>query len=108
MAEYYFKSPDIRRQYLYHLANQNRLREYANVAREKKPGSLVYRLFQADAAAWLSDYEEAIEAYRDLNRLYPNTPEFAERLVAFTRSLGQKEQKFLEEAATVQQAISDA
>ena len=108
MAEYYFKSPEIRRQYLVHLANQNRIREYANLAREKTAGSPVYQLFQADAAAWLSNYEEAIEAYRDLNRLYPNTPEFAGRLVAFTRSLGQKEQKFLEEAATVQQAISDA
>ncbi|MCI0666149.1 MAG: hypothetical protein L0220_34280, partial [Acidobacteria bacterium] len=62
MAEYYFKSTDIRRQYLLHLANQNRLREYANLAREKTAGSPVYQLFQADAAAWLSNYEEAIEA----------------------------------------------
>ena len=70
--------------------------------------SLPYKLFRADAAARLSDYEEAVDAYRGLNRLYPNTPEFAERLVSFTRSLGQHDRKFLEEAAAVSLALADA
>ena len=48
------------------------------------------------------------EAYRELNRLYPNTPEFAERLVAFTRSFGQKDFKPLEESARVQLAMAEA
>jgi tetratricopeptide (TPR) repeat protein len=70
--------------------------------------SLPYKLFRADAAARLSNYEEAVDAYRELNRLYPNTPEFAERLVSFTRSLGQHDRKFLEEAAAVSLALADA
>src|SRR6185437_639253 len=69
---------------------------------------LPYKLFRADAAAWLSNYEEAIDAYRELNRLYPNSPEFAERLVSFTRSLGQQNPRFLEESATISHALADA
>ncbi|HEY0367224.1 MAG TPA: tetratricopeptide repeat protein [Pyrinomonadaceae bacterium] len=67
-----------------------------------------YKLFRADAAAWLSNYEEAIDAYRELNRLYPNSPEFAERLVSFTRSFGQHNQRFLEESATISRGLADA
>src|SRR6185503_12398088 len=52
--------------------------------------------------------EEAIDAYRELNRLYPNSPEFAERLVNFTRSLGQHNQRFLEESATISHALANA
>ena len=70
--------------------------------------SLPYKLFRADAAARLSNYEEAVDAYRELNRLYPSTPEFAERLVAFTRSLGQRNRQFLEEAAAASRELADA
>ncbi len=106
LAEYYFESKPIREQYLSHLASTGKLRESAAAARDHD--SLAYKLFRADAAVWLSNYEEAVEAYRELNRLYPNTPEFAERLVAFTRSFGQKDFKSLEESARVQLAMADA
>jgi tetratricopeptide (TPR) repeat protein len=111
MAEYYFESKQMRERYLLHLAGNNQLREYADAARERAANSteaLPYKLFRADAAAWLSNYEEAVDAYRELNRLYPNTPEFAERLVAFTRSFGQKAEKSLEEAAMVQGEMAEA
>lgn len=106
LAEHYFESKPIRERYLSHLAGHGRLREYAEVARGQE--NAVYKMFRADAAAWLSNFEEAVEAYRDLNRLYPNTPEFAERLVSFTRSFGQKDRKFLEECAALQLAAAEA
>ncbi len=111
MAEYYFESKTIRDRFLPHLSRDGKLREFAGVAREKitdAPGSLAYNLFRADAAAWLCNYEEAVDAYRELNRLYPNTPEFAERLAAFTRSFGQKDQRSLEEAARLRHAMADS
>src|SRR5262245_31667304 len=111
MAEYYFESKAIRDRYLPQLSREGKLREYAEAARGKitpSNESLAYKLFRADAASWLCNYEEAVAAYRDLNRLYPNTPEFAERLAAFTRSVGQKDQRSLEEAANVQRAMADS
>lgn len=114
LAEYYFESKTIRDRYLSHLASEGRLREHAEAARGKATevattrGALAYKLFRADAAAWLCNYEEAVGAYRELNQLYPNTPEFADRLVAFTRSFGQKDQRSLEEAANVGQAMADS
>ena len=117
MAEYYFTSREIRGQFLSYLSEHRELRARLDEARERcraqaesDPGalqSLPYKLFRADAAAWLSNYEEAIDAYRELNRLYPNTPEYSERLVAFTRSLGQHNRKFLEEAASAAHALAD-
>jgi cellulose synthase operon protein C len=80
----------------------------SGVGSEAVVASLPYKLFRADAAALLSNYEEAVDAYRELNRLYPNSPEFAERLVSFTRSLGQHDRKFLEEAAATALALADA
>jgi tetratricopeptide (TPR) repeat protein len=123
LAEYYFVSPEIREQFLTHLAERGELRGRLDAARDVlKSGdgsdatdvsdatvaSLPYKLFRADAAARLSNYEEAVDAYRELNRLYPATPEFAERLIAFTRSLGQHDRKFLEEAAATSLALADA
>lgn len=106
LAEHYFESKPIRERYLSHLAGNGRLREYAEAARERE--NALYKMFRADAAAWLSNFEEAVEAYRELNRLYPNTPEFAERLVSFTRSFGQKDQKSLEDCASLQLAVAEA
>ena len=117
MAEYYFESREIRDQFLSHLASRGELRAYFERAREAcdkaqsdsaGPSLLPYKLFRADAAAWLSNYEEAIDAYRELNRLYPNTPEFAERLISFTRSLGQHNRRFLEESGAAAHALADA
>jgi cellulose synthase operon protein C len=118
MAEYYFESPEIRGQFLSFLAGRNELRGHLEKARSICAASsktdptavstLPYKLFRSDAAVWLANYEEAIDAYRELNRLYPNTPEFSDRLVAFSRSFGQQNRKFLEEAAAVQQSLADA
>jgi tetratricopeptide (TPR) repeat protein len=119
VAEYYFESREMRDQFLSHLAGQGRLRGYLDRAREAcnqgatgdgaaLEANLPYELFRADAAAWLSNYEEAIDAYRKLDRLYPNTPQFCERLISFTRSLGQHNRRFLEEAATASHAQADA
>lgn len=114
MAEYYFESREIRDQFLLHLSSHTELRAYfdrARAALEKDataPQLLPYKLFHADAAVWLSNYEEAIDAYRELNRLYPNTPEFSERLISFTRSLGQHNRNFLEESGAAAHALADA
>jgi tetratricopeptide (TPR) repeat protein/predicted TPR repeat methyltransferase len=119
MAEYYFVSREIRDEFLAHLASRNELRSFLDKAREQGKAqagdegarvldALPYKLFRADAAAHLANYEEAIDAYRELNRLYPNTPEFAERLISFTRSLGERNPKFLEEAAAVSHALAEA
>jgi tetratricopeptide (TPR) repeat protein len=117
LAEYYFVSPEIREQFLARLAEQGELRARLDAARELLKSadgsgavvaSLPYKLFRADAAARLSNYEEAVDAYRELNRLYPCTPEFAERLVSFTRSLGQHDRKFLEEASATSIELANA
>ncbi len=121
VAEYYFVSPAIREQFLAHLASRTELRARFDDARSKCSvdasqvsekgndiATLPYKLFRADAAAWLSNYEEAIDAYRELNRLYPNTPEFSVRLISFTRSFGEHNRQFLEEAASVGQTLADA
>lgn len=116
VAEYYFVSRDTRNQFLLHLASRGELRAYYDrarnaVDREKDPAAqslLPYKLFRADGAVWLSNYEEAVAAYRELDRLYPNTPEFAERLIAFTRSLGQHDRKSLEEAGELAHAQAEA
>jgi predicted Zn-dependent protease len=123
LAEYYFVSPEIREQFLSHLAEKGELRARLDAVREvlktraaagagedspPAVASLPYKLFRADAAARLSDYEEAVDAYRELNRLYPSTPEFAERLVALTRSLGQGNRRLLEEAAAAARGLADA
>lgn len=123
LAEYYFVSPEVREQFLSHLAEKGELRARLDASREllktraaeKIEGgseptvtSLPYKLFRADAAARLSDYEEAVDAYRELNRLYSSTPEFVERLIALTRSLGQGNHRLLEEAAAASRALADA
>jgi len=117
VAEYYFESREIRDQFLSHLAGRAELRAYFDRAREAlekaQPNPtasslLPYKLFRADAAAWLSNYEEAVPAYRELNTLYPNTPEFAERLISFTRSFGQHNRGSLEESGVAARALADA
>jgi tetratricopeptide (TPR) repeat protein len=117
VAEYYFESREIRNQFLSQLASLAELRTYFDRARaacdnaqsNASPSSLLpYKLFRADAAVWLSNYEDAIPAYRELNRLYPNTPEFAERLISFTRSFGQHDRKSLEESGVAANALADA
>ena len=105
-AEYYFESSEIRKIFLDDLAAKGELRNYLQKA-ASGGDSVIYELFRADAAVRLSNYENAIEAYRKLNRIYPNTPEFSARLVNFTRSFGQKNRELLTEAASVSKAQAD-
>ncbi|MBL8189555.1 MAG: hypothetical protein JNK38_16210, partial [Acidobacteria bacterium] len=106
LAEHYFESAEIRQQFLAHLSREGKLRFHAELARERD--NPIYKMFRADAAAWLSNFEDAVDAYRELNRLYPNTPDFSERLIAFTRSFGQKDQRSLAECAQLQLIAADA
>ncbi|MDQ2745936.1 MAG: tetratricopeptide repeat protein, partial [Acidobacteriota bacterium] len=104
-AEYYFESPEIRESFLGRLAEKGELRNFKQSA-EGKDG-IIYELFRADAAAILSDFEHAVGAYQNLNRIYPHTAEFSERLIALTRSLGQKNRQILTESAKFSQASAD-
>jgi len=114
ISEYYFESRECREQFLSHLASHGELRGYLTRVRAtlnqstNSPALLPYKLFRADAGAQLSNFEEAVDAYRELNRLYPNSPEFAERLINLTRSFGQHNRRFLEESAAISQSLADA
>lgn len=106
MAEYYFEMPEIRKEFLTYLSKRGELRKFYIEAGEKIGNddsikTLPYRLFRADASAHLSNFEESVIAYRELNCLYPNTSEFSERLINFTRSLGQTSRKILTESAEI-------
>ena len=98
-AEYYFESKEIRESFLNDLAEKAKLRNYLQTSQDKQ--DTIYKLFRADASARLSDYENSVAAYRELDRLYPHTPEFSERLIAFTRSFGQKNSEMLAEASEI-------
>lgn len=95
-AEYFFESADVRKRFLDDLAKKGELR---GLLSQPHSDSTVYKLFYAAAAMRLSDYEAAIDTYRELNSLYPNSPEFSEQLIDLTRSFGQKDRKILTEAA---------
>ncbi len=104
-AAYYFESKEVRERFLDNLAEKDELRRFLSEAETKEDS--IYKLFCADAAVRLSNYEAAVATYRELNRLYPNTPEFAGRLVNFTRSFGQKSRESLTEAANVSYARAE-
>lgn len=103
-AEYYFESPEIREAFLDDLSSANQLRNF--LEESKNSDGIIYELFRADASARLSDFENSVAAYRRLNELYPHTPEFADRLIDFTRSFGQKDRQSLKESANV--AVAEA
>ncbi len=105
-AQYYFEMPEIRKEFLNDLSKRGELRAHLLQAIEKTKDNtsietLPYKLFRADAAAHLSNFEQSVVAYRELNLLYPNNPEFSERLINFTRSFGQTDRKFLQESAEI-------
>ncbi len=104
-AAYYFESKEIREEFLNRLAETGELRNYLQTAKTKE--NTIYELFRADASARLSDFENAVAAYRKLNEIYPNTPEFSERLINFTRSFGQKNRENLTEAANLSKSQAD-
>jgi len=104
-AEYYFESPEVRNEFLDDLAKKNQLRNYLD--QSKQSDSTIYELFRADASARLSDFENAVPAYRKLNRIYPNALEFSTRLINFTRSFGQKNSELLSESADLATVQAD-
>jgi len=104
-AEYYFESKEIRENFLNHLAEKGELRAFLENA---KSDSVIYELFRADAFVRLSNYENAISSYRKLNELYPNSPEFSERLISFTSSFGQKNREILSESANLARVQADS
>src|SRR5215471_8489994 len=60
-----------------------------------------YRIFAADASAWLSYFGRAVDVYRDLVANYPGEPRYAERLAELARSFGQQDDGFYDESARV-------
>jgi tetratricopeptide (TPR) repeat protein len=112
LAEYYFEMPEIRSEFLTNLSKKGELRNYLAQSIEKTANNdsiktLPYKLFRADASAKLSNFEVSVVAYRELNRLFPNTSEFSERLINFTRSFGQTDTKFLTESAEITHEQAD-
>ena len=103
-AEHFFESKVVRGQFLDQLTEKNELRGFLARANGETE---VYQLFRADAEARLSNFENAVEAYRKLNEIYPNSTDFSERLIALTRSFGQKNRAMLAESGTLAQANAD-
>jgi predicted Zn-dependent protease len=66
------------------------------------PGTLTtYRIFAADAAAWLSYFGRAVDVYRDLVASFPGEPSYSQRLADLSRSFGQQDDGFYDESARV-------
>jgi cellulose synthase operon protein C len=106
-AQHYFEFAEVRELYIRDLASHGELRNALQQARnalsdeEMTLEKLPYALFRADSSAHLSGFEEAVGAYQKLNELYPNTPEFEERLINFTRSFGQNNREILQQTANL-------
>ena len=96
-AEYYFEFADVRKIFLDDPTYRSDLRNYAN--RAENVDNTIYTLFRADVSIRLSNYENAVAAYQKLNELYPHSPEFSEKLIALTRSFGQKNFQILNNSA---------
>jgi tetratricopeptide (TPR) repeat protein len=101
-AEYYFESKEVREQFLDDLAQKGELRTIP-----ANGDGTIYELFRADVSVRLSNYENAVAAYRKLNQIYPNEAQFSARLINFTRSFGQKNREMLAEAANVSHADAE-
>jgi predicted Zn-dependent protease len=129
-AEYYFADRSIREPYLAWLSKEGQLRIRYQQSRPTvssddvkqgfgKPSQVEYqppttldskftkRIFAADAALWLSNHDEALDAYRQLAALYPGEQQYADRLSDLTRSFGQQSDKLYEEAARVSAQMAD-
>lgn len=104
-AEYYFESADIRGQFSDKLAANGNLRDY--LAQSANGENVVYELFRADASERLSNFENAVAAYRNLNKLYPNNADFPVKLINLTRSFGQNNREMLTEAANISRQNAD-
>jgi tetratricopeptide (TPR) repeat protein len=107
LAEYYFESAEIRHEFLTNLAKNGELRDLLqkseDLSAKNEIESLPYKLFRADASAWLSDFEKSVVFYRELNQLFPNDAELSENFLTISRSFGQTNRNLLQEAATFAQ-----
>lgn len=107
--EHYFGNEEIRTSYLEHLSRSGKLEADYTVARERARGGLeaqstssfAYAVFTADAARWLSRFDESVAAYRKLVTLYPGEAAYAMPLSDLLRSFGSQDPKFYDESAEV-------
>lgn len=110
-AEYYFADRSIREPYLAWLSSQKQLRDRYQKAKNQATTAAqtpnTYRIFAADSALWLSHHDEALDAYRQLNAMYPGEPQYADRLTDLTRSFGQQSDKYYEESALILSHMAD-
>ncbi len=112
LAEHYFESTELRREFLTDLAKNGEMRSFLEKSENASVNSdeiaaLPYKLFRADVSAWLSDFEKSIVFYRELNSLYPNNSEFSESFITIGRSFGQNNRNLLQETATFTQNQAD-
>ena len=98
-TQYYFADRDIRNGLLAYDAEHKTLRTKFAEA-EKTRDQLAYRHFHADAAMWLSHFNEAVDTYRELAKMYPGEPAYVERLADLTRSLGYADDKLYRESSS--------
>ncbi len=112
--EHYFGNESIRADYLKRLSEEGRLEGDYAIALDRSKGGLdaqntssfAYAVFTADAARWLSRFDESVAAYRRLVALYPGEPAYAMPLSDLLRSFGSRDPKFYDESAEVLDVMS--
>ncbi len=82
---YFFYDEEIRRRFLRYLSRNKKLTKYMQKAQKKK--GILYRLFEAETARYLSMDEMSEKPLQYLTLLYPDRLEFAERLANLYRSV---------------------
>ena len=112
LAEYYFESAELREEFLTDLSKRGELPAHLTTSDERSAPdgveALPYKLFRADAARLLSEFEKALVFYRELGELYPRHPEFDENYLTLARSFGQTDRARLTEAAAFAQKQADS
>lgn len=98
LTQYYFADRQFRDALLFQYANLNQLRAKVDEARTHRD-QLAYKHFIADTSLWLSHFEDALDTYRELAKLYPGETAYVERLADLTRSLDWKSDSLGTESA---------
>jgi cellulose synthase operon protein C len=104
--EYYFADAEVRVGLLRRLSETKRLSGDYETAKRAGVGqeaerAFPNRVFAADAARWLSRFDEAIEAYESLVALYPGDRAYGEPLSDLYRSFGSRDPNLYAKAAGV-------
>ncbi|HZS47011.1 MAG TPA: tetratricopeptide repeat protein [Blastocatellia bacterium] len=105
-TQYYFADKDIRNSLIARYSRYNELRAKFDQA-QKNRDKLSYRQFYADAAMWLSHFNDALDTYRQLARDYPGETAYVERLADLTRSLGHSDDKLYAESSKAWASLAD-